>query len=91
MRSYSRMPETEKLARDFRWGVCVMFIVWLLANATGPWTWIQALDDTDLPTKRSGMNLYTDHGTGCQYLATPLGSLTPRLDADGKPICGGEQ
>lgn len=45
-------------------------------------------DDTDTPTERSGMGLYTDHRTGCQYLGRSLGTLTPRLDAEGKPMCG---
>lgn len=43
------------------------------------------MDDTDPPDGRSGMNLHTDAMTGCQYLSR--GSLTPRLDADGKHIC----
>lgn len=33
--------------------------------------------------------IYTDKETGCQYLASALGSpLIPRSDANGKPICG---
>lgn len=47
-------------------------------------------DDTDNFEKkeRSGMRLYTDHKTGCQYLRAGLFSgLTPRLGADGKQIC----
>lgn len=46
-------------------------------------------DDTDGPEKRSGMALYRDYGTGCEYLASPWGGLTPRLDADGRHICNG--
>lgn len=46
-------------------------------------------DSTDSPTERSGLRLYTDHGTGCQYVAAGyFGELTPRLGPDGKPICG---
>ena len=47
-------------------------------------------DVTDTPDgSRSGMILRTDHGTGCQYLQSPLGfTITPRLDATGKPMCG---
>lgn len=48
-------------------------------------------DDTDPPGGRSGLVLLTDHGTGCQYLKAPgywNGALSPRLGADGKPICG---
>ena len=45
-------------------------------------------DDTDDPNgKHSGMMLYTDHRTGCQYVGTVLGGITPRLDRDGKPVC----
>lgn len=45
-------------------------------------------DDTDSPDgKRSGLTVYTDHKTGCQYLGTILGGITPRLDKEGKPIC----
>lgn len=44
-------------------------------------------DATDLEETRSGLLLYTDYGTGCQYLATTAGSLTPRLDKDGNIVC----
>lgn len=44
-------------------------------------------DDTDPPNGRSGMSLHTDAKTGCQYLSKS-GTLTPRLDATGKPTCG---
>ena len=36
-------------------------------------------DDTDTETKRSGVALVTDYGTGRQYLMTFWGGLTPRL------------
>lgn len=39
-------------------------------------------DDTD-GRERSGLKLHTDHGTGCQYLSTPGGGITPRMSADG--------
>ena len=42
-------------------------------------------DDTDPVDGRSGMMLLTDSGTGCQYRY--WGSLTPRMDANGKQIC----
>jgi hypothetical protein len=49
-------------------------------------------DDSDPPGGRSGFTPRTDALTGCQYLVTPglfgMGaSITPRLDAAGKPIC----
>ena len=46
-------------------------------------------DSTDGPTERSGLALFVDHGTGCQYLARSFSGVTPRLTADGKPMCGG--
>jgi hypothetical protein len=43
-------------------------------------------DDTDGPAERSGMQLLTDHGTGCQYLKT-ISGITPRLAPDGRQVC----
>lgn len=44
-------------------------------------------DDTD-PTgwRRSGMTLFTDNMTGCQYLGRPFGGITPRLDGAGRHV-----
>jgi hypothetical protein len=47
-------------------------------------------DDTDdrANNRTSGLVLYTDYGTGCQYLrAAADGGITPRLAADGKQVC----
>lgn len=47
-------------------------------------------DSTDdiINDKKSGLTLYTDHGTGCQYLqAGPFGGMTPRLNKEGTHIC----
>lgn len=43
-------------------------------------------DDTDPPEPygRSGLILLADARTGCQYLAVPLGGITPRRDGEGK-------
>lgn len=38
--------------------------------------------------ERSGVTLRTDYGTGCQYLESAKGSLTPRLDGAGHHLCG---
>lgn len=37
--------------------------------------------------KRSDMAIKTDYLTGCQYLVTFWGGITPRLDKDGKQVC----
>ena len=44
-------------------------------------------DDTDPPGNRSNLLIMTDHATGCQYLTSVRGGLTPRLDENGKQIC----
>ncbi|TQI78737.1 hypothetical protein FHU10_1222 [Serratia fonticola] len=45
-------------------------------------------DETD-GTSRSGMALYIDAGTGCQYLAVSGSGITPRMDKDGYQVCKG--
>lgn len=46
-------------------------------------------DTTDPTNGRSGLTLYRDAETGCEYLKVGLlGGATPRLDATGKPKCG---
>jgi hypothetical protein len=50
----------------------------------------RAYDDTDDASTRtrSGMVLYIDHGTRCQYVAAgTFGAITPRLKADGTQVC----
>ena len=44
-------------------------------------------DSTDPPGSRSGLHLLIDHRTGCHYLMTRKGGLTPRLDTNGRQIC----
>lgn len=46
------------------------------------------VDDTD-GTRRSGMVLYTDAATGCQYLGVSGSGITPRMDEDGYQVCKG--
>lgn len=64
--------------------IITVFIAWLIISLA---SWMQPYDDTDLPGGRSGMDLLTDHRTGCQYLYR-RGAITPRMDANGKQICG---
>lgn len=47
------------------------------------------MDATDHPgtKERSGLKLHIDYGTGCQYLVTADGGITPRLEEDGKQMC----
>ena len=68
----------------------VLFVVWLLGMLL-----ISVVDDkmtydnTDnlVTEKRSGLRLYTDYGTGLQYIKGGMfGSMIPRLDKSGKHI-----
>jgi hypothetical protein len=60
------------------WLVCIGCAFIVLGAVMSPH------DDTDAPDRRSGMVLYTDAATGCQYLGNPRGGITPRLTPSGK-------
>ena len=56
-------------------GACLTGAVLLASQPVRP------LDDSDAPDgTRSGMRPLTDHLTGCQYLASGFGGITPRID-----------
>lgn len=63
--------------------VLIVLAILLLIEASG----LRNRDATDGPNGRSGMKLRTDHGTGCQYLETADGGITPRLGSDGRQMC----
>jgi len=43
----------------------------------------------DTPNGVSGLNIYIDAKTNCQYLGQGAnGGLTPRLERNGKQMCG---
>jgi hypothetical protein len=51
--------------------------------------WLTPYDDTDDVENgvRSGMHLYTDSLTGCQYLkGSFFAELTPRVDGNGRHV-----
>jgi len=63
--------------------VLAVCLLWFIFNA------FNSYDNTDdiINEKRSGLLVYTDHFTGCQYLkAGYFGSIIPRLDRNGKHI-----
>ncbi|WP_049687687.1 hypothetical protein [Yersinia aldovae] len=65
--------------------------VGLIAIPSASWLAFKAEligDDTDSLT-RSGLGLYTDARTGCQYLSVAGSGITPRMDKDGYQLCGG--
>lgn len=69
------------------WFFFAAFWIGLADRIWGPLDWLSKPDETDSATERSALKLYTDYGTGCQYIETRRGGLSPRLDTDGKQIC----
>lgn len=56
------------------------FVLWGVYGVISVLSWAATPhDDTDPPNGRSGVTIVTDYGTGCQYLKTPGGGITPRL------------
>lgn len=67
------------------WGWVIMLLLSIYFIS-----WRTPYDNTDDIENgiRSGMGLYTDNFTGCQYLSREgyFSSLTPRLDREGEQI-----
>lgn len=80
---------TLQMLKDFAFWLAGCYLVALLIQNLLSLTPL-GRDDTDAGRwggGRSGVKPVTDALTGCQYLITRDGGITPRLDADGKHIC----
>lgn len=68
--------------------VVIFFLIGLAISFFVRFTHV-GMDDTDSRQdgKISGLRPRTDYGTGCQYLETRDGAITPRLGRDGKQVC----
>ena len=73
----------------FAWGVTAFVAAVLLVIHAEDYFWPSSFDDSDAPPLRSDLRIKTDHLTGCQYFITAFGGITPRVDRDGKQVCGG--
>lgn len=72
----------------FAWGVLAFFVLMAVGDQIiDKYVWASSYDDSDAPPLRSGMRIKTDYLTGCQYFATAIGAITPRMDAAGKQVC----
>jgi len=91
-----QVDPTEKIGRSLmsgflaelgKWAVIVTITICVLNAARDALGW--GYDDTDDPSSfvHSGLRPYSDHLTGCEYLADREGSITPRLGRDGKQVC----
>lgn len=85
--------EVEKIGKQLTEGALWAIGKWALIVVVGT-AIFQAIvpparDATDPPSgARSGVRLRTDSGTGCQYLETKGGAITPRMGRDGRQMCG---
>jgi hypothetical protein len=72
-----------KLIRDLCIGAALIALILLTISVVRK----TPRDDSDPPGGMSGLTVYTDAFTGCQYLSRPSGNLTPRLYSDGVQVC----
>ena len=77
------MDVYNRIKRDLFWALVVIFIVSAMLDLLRV-----GWDSTDSADSRSGLGLYTDAMTGCQYLSARGSGITPRLDKSGRHICG---
>jgi len=62
----------------------ILMMAWMFSRS--------GFDDSDKTrSERSGLMIFTDHKTGCQYVGTILGGITPRLTAQGTILCAPEE
>lgn len=66
-----------------------LFSLWLMGmTAVILWNLLPFnYDDTDSWPRKSGASVIVDARTGCEYLSAK-GGMTPRMDGQGKHICG---
>lgn len=67
-------------------------LVWITIAAVLLYALLRPMpyDDSDPPgeKERSGLRIYTDHRTGCQYVGAGfLGGIIPRRNPDGSQVC----
>lgn len=72
--------------------LCIVFLLIaalsLLVNYTPLHRWVAPTDDSDAsPTKRSGMKIYKDALTGCEWVKMPGTPAVERTWPDGRQIC----
>lgn len=92
-----RNKDFEEIGRSLTSGALIeigkWFIIATLVVVTFRWAddrWqITDRDSSDGRSGKSGMIVRTDAFSGCQYLETKDGSITPRMGVDGKQICDG--
>ena len=71
------------MKKDWIWVIIIFIVIVFVCD--------RPKDSTDSPTGRSNMGLHIDNLTGCHYLSTLFGGMTPRLDKHGNHMCRGQE
>ena len=71
----------DKFFKFFAWVILIIMVVCFLYNLTD-----FGKDSTDSPNERSNMVIRTDYKTGCEYLESGSGGLTPRLNVNSQQL-----
>lgn len=80
-----------KIRNDLSWYIVSIFLATWLLSVTFNYFRV-GYDDSDNHKAgiRSGVAVHTDNLTGCQYLSTRGGGITPRVTRTGMHICSKE-
>lgn len=83
--------QEKKIVTDILIGTLIVFIVSCAIVLGGALIHETQMpnDDSDPESGRSGLSIYRDSLTGCEYVVAGLwpSSATPRLKADGSQVC----
>lgn len=76
----------KQIKKDIRFWLTIYFVIFAIVQSVY-YFFDLGKDDSDSAESRSNMSVRTDHKTGCQYLESSKGDLTPRLQKDGTQMC----
>jgi len=65
----------------------IVAAVSIMASLVGCTQSTPSIETRQTVRELENMNLYIDKRTGCQYLGTYAGAITPRMDSNGRQVC----
>ena len=83
----AKEPAPIVIGGGFGWGIITAAVLISIVIVAGLAQHQPPRDNSDPIGGRSNMSVLTDALTGCQYLATTRGGITPRMGADNKQVC----
>lgn len=82
-----RPSRRDRIVKAARWAIIAVIGV-MLGLVLAGCTKRDQTDPTEVISGVGGLQLLTDHATGCQYLSKGYGVVEPRIAADGKSHMG---